>query len=362
MSNETNRGKMKYLAYYLPQFHEIEENNEWWGDGFTEWTNVKKAKSLFSNHIQPVEPLDGYYNLLDRNVMERQSAQMKEYGIYGMAFYHYWFNKRLLLEKPVANLLQWKDIEMNFMFFWANHSWNRSWNGSTEILLKQTYGGKEDWEAHFDYMLPYFKDKRYIKKDNKPMIGIYMIFDIPDSDEMIAYWNQRAIKEGFSGVYIIETALKKGYKSKNTNTDAIVLRQPNIAWLKYSRIYNLSKRFPKLQPFIPNCYPLKIKYDTVMKELIKSSDKFKTDKELIYGMFTGWDNTPRHSNRGFVITKPSPEKFGEYLRRLEDIARKNNAEYIFINAWNEWGEGAHLEPDQKNKTAYLDALKEVNMD
>lgn len=347
---------MKIIAYYLPQFHEIPENNKWWGKGFTEWTNVKKGAPLFRNHNQPRKPLEGYYDLNEKQTMKRQAELANQYNIYGMAFYHYWFSGKKLLEKPAENLLQWKDIPMNFMFFWANHDWIRSWNGTKEMLLKQSYGGEEDWKAHFDYMLPFFKDSRYIRINNKPALGIYQSSAIPDYDKMIAFWNKLAMDYGFEGVYIIETLINPKQKINSHNGNAVLLRQPNIAQYNALRIYEKIKRHPKLQKFLPFSYPARIKYKSVMEELIQFSSQYICDRDVIYGFFSGWDNTCRHGRRGFVITGQTPELFREYLKKLVEIANKNNVEYIFLNAWNEWAEGMYIEPDSKDKMKYLESI------
>lgn len=353
---------MKIIAYYLPQYHVIKENNEWWGDNFTEWSNVKKGKPLFHGHAQPKIPLEGYYDLMEKQTMMRQSYLMNEYGIYGMAFYHYWFNGKTLLEKPAENLLSWKDVPMNFMFFWANHNWNRSWNGSTEVLQKQTYGGITDWIKHFEYMLPFFKDERYLKQNNKPMIGIYLSNEIPELDAMLDCWNELARKNGFDGVYAIESVFKKKYSSTYKNVNALVLRQPNMAQMKYVKFYNLSKKLPKLQRFMPNCYPLKLDYAAVKEEQLKISKKFKTDKDLILGDFVGWDNTARHGRRGYIIKGQTPKLFARYFERMVNICSDRMVDYLFINAWNEWGEGMYLEPDYNDGFKYLESLKQERED
>lgn len=349
---------MKVIAYYLPQFHEILENNKWWGDNFTEWTNVKKAKPLFKDHYQPRVPLEGYYDLLDQKTMLHQAELMNKYNIYGMAFYHYWFNGKLLLEKPAENLLKWKNIKMNFMFFWANHNWVRSWNGSSEILQEQEYGGYEDWKKHFDYMLPFFKDDRYLKKNNKPMVGVYFSNKVPNFDEMLSFWNELARENGFDGLYIIENVFKKNYVSPYKNVNALVLRQPNMAQIKYTKIYGLSKRIARLQPLFINCYPLRLDYETIKKNELSLSRSFKTEKDLILGDFVGWDNTSRHGKRGSVIVGQTPEIFSHYFRELVKLCKSRKIDFLFINAWNEWCEGMYLEPDSRDKYKYLEAIKQ----
>ncbi len=189
---------MKILAYYLPQFHEIEENNKWWGKGFTEWTNVKKGKKLFKTQNQPFVPLNNnYYNLLNKETVKWQTELAKKYGVYGFCYYHYWFEGKKLLEKPVENLLKWKNIDQKFCFCWANHSWKKTWNGLNEILMEQKYGNEDSWNKHFDYLLQFFKDERYIKIDNKPIFMIFKLKDIKDINEMLDFFNKKCIENGF---------------------------------------------------------------------------------------------------------------------------------------------------------------------
>ena len=192
---------MKIITFYLPQFHEIPENNEWWGKGFTEWVNVKKAQPLYEGHEQPRVPLnENYYNLLDPNVQVWQAKIAKEYGVYGFCYYHYWFNGKLLLEKPMENMLKNRDIDIPFCVCWANEPWTRAWVGETKVLIPQLYGEKREWKEHFDYLLPFFIDSRYICDDGKPLVVIYRPEVIECLNEMLDYWNELAIQEGFEGL------------------------------------------------------------------------------------------------------------------------------------------------------------------
>ncbi len=192
---------MKIIAFYLPQFHNIPENDEWWGDGFTEWVNVKKAKPLFDGHVQPKEPLnDNYYNLLDDNIKIWQAKIAKEYGVYGFCYYHYWFNGKLLLEKPMEQMLNNKKIDIPFCISWANEPWTKAWVNEKKVLIPQSYGGVNEWKEHFDYLLPFFKDERYIKVDNKPLMVIYRAEVIDCLNEMLDYWNNLAKEAGLDGL------------------------------------------------------------------------------------------------------------------------------------------------------------------
>lgn len=216
------------------------------GKGFTEWTNVRRAKPLFKGHQQPKHPLnENYYNLLNRDVVEWQTNLMNKAGLDGFIYYHYYFNGKLLLEKPAENLLKWKDIPQNFFFCWANHNWNRSWEGKTDVLLKQVYGTKKEWEKHFQYLLPFFKDHRYEKRNNKPLL---MIFDphFKEKNEMFKYFDFRCKQEGFSGLCLIETFnnledIETFEKNESDVTEFTFYREPTVSEVNYIKS-NLIRR------------------------------------------------------------------------------------------------------------------------
>ena len=193
---------MKIIAFYLPQFHNIPENDEWWGNGFTEWTNVKKAKPLYEGHMQPRVPLGGnYYNLLDDNVKIWQADLAKKYGVYGFCYYHYWFNGKMLLEKPMEQMLANKEVDIPFCICWANEPWTKAWVGDErKLLIAHEYGKEEEWKQHFMYLLPFFKDKRYITKDGKPLFVFYRPDIVPCMKEMIETWDKLAKENGLSGI------------------------------------------------------------------------------------------------------------------------------------------------------------------
>lgn len=354
---------MKKFAYYLPQFHEIKENNEWWGEGFTEWVNVKKAKPLFKNHVQPIHPLgNNYYNLLDPETLQWQASLAKKYSIDGMIFYHYYFCGRKLLERPAEILLKNKDIPMHFFFCWANHNWYKSWEGSKTLLIEQTYGSEEDWEKHFQYLLPFFKDERYEKKDNKPFL---LIFDsnIPCKSKMFEYIERRCMENGFAGLYLIEDY--RGYNDKDiaknkqsvcTVTKALAQREPNAVLHVFLHkkaffYYRVKDHFFNI---IKKCnihLVEKFNGNLLFKCMIKGHEH-DDSKTKIAGLFMNWDNTSRHGYRGYIITPPSKKVFMKYMNTIK------NSEYVFINAWNEWCEGMILEPTEENGYKYLEWIKE----
>ena len=345
---------MKKYAFYLPQFHEIEENNKWWGKGFTEWVNVKNAKPLFKNHKQPKVPIDGYYDLLKKETVIHQTELINKYNLDGLIYYHYYFKGKKLLEKPAENLLKWKDIPQNFFFCWANHSWIRSWEGNSTMLQEQTYGTIEDWEEHFNYLLPFFKDNRYVKRNNKPL---FMIFksNFEEKNQMFDYFNKKCIENGFDGIIIINTCniLKEYHRLKKNKTNyesMYFFREPSFS-MNESRGF-LRKSIDKIKKIAGIKYkPFKI-YDG--NKFIKTSiRKYFYDSRVIHGLFFEWDNTPRHGKRGYVIKPISKKYFNKYINVL------NNEEYVFINAWNEWAEGMILEGTKENGFKYLEWISEI---
>jgi len=358
----------KVIAFYLPQYHEIPENNKWWGKGFTDWVNVKKAKPLFIGHYQPREPLnDNYYDLSDVNVMKWQAKLAKKCGIYGFCYYHYWFHGKLLLEKPLENMLRDKDVDIPFCLSWANEPWARTWDGKdTDILMPQEYGGKEDWKKHFEYLVKFFKDDRYIKINNKPMLLIYRTGNIPNVNEMVNYWRELAINYSFDGIYLAETL--NGFQDKVfvKNSSAVVEFEPNYTLRIYNKnkikyiFHRIRNKYYKLRSKSPT---LIMDYDLMWKMILnKEPAKFGNRKTFIGG-YVGWDNTPRKKEKGAVHINFDIDKFKRYFQQLVNKAAIYKSDFIFINAWNEWAEGAYLEPDKKYKYKILeiirDSLKEL---
>ncbi|MDD3416199.1 MAG: glycoside hydrolase family 99-like domain-containing protein [Lachnospiraceae bacterium] len=360
--------RTKIIAYYLPQFHRVKENDEWWGKNFTEWTNVKKAISLFEGHYQPFVPMNrNYYNLMDKDTVKWQTDIAKEYGVHGFAYYHYWFKGKMFLEKPAENLLVNKDIRQRFFFFWANHTWYKAVDGKKHELMKQTYGQKEDWIEHYTYMRQFFLDDRYICHNNRPLIGIYIPKDIPCYNEMIDTWNNLAIKDGFDGVYIIESINSDTEMIFGKNASAGVIRQPNISRIKYKRpdrgimlkLYKaiLKIKIKLLDKSMFSRYDYKLIIEKETSE--NATDYSSNNKEVFYGISTGWDNTARHGKNGQVMVDVNPENFKTGFKKLYIKSIAEDKEYLFINAWNEWAEGMYLEPDEKYKYGFLEAIRET---
>ena len=352
----------KILAFHLPQFHSFPENDEWWGKGFTEWVNVKKSVPQFKGHIQPNTPLNNYYyNLLDKETRKWQAEKAKEYGIDGFCYYHYWFDGKLLMEKPLECLLKEKDIDFPFCFCWANEPWTRAWDGRTStILMPQRYGEEKDWKLHFDYLLDFFMDSRYIKIDNKPMLVLYRTNNIENCDAMISFWEEECIKNGFSGIHVVEELNSFQDKPVCKNSRAVVEFEPLFQLRRKKTIADdIIKIQQRLKGFL--LHPSKsmnfkvFNYDKIWKKILLQ--RVNTNKDVYYGGFVNWDNTPRKGNRGMVALGVSPQKFENYMCALLKKANDENAEYIFLNAWNEWAEGAFLEPDTINRYSYLEAVK-----
>ena len=354
---------MKVLSMYLPQFYRTPENDAWWGEGFTDWVSTKKAAPLFSGHVQPRIPLNSnYYDLTEKETMKWQSELMHQYGIDGMCIYHYWFKDgRKVLEKPAENLLKWKDIDMPFCFYWANESWARSWsnvpeknvwantsepcrNGfDSEVLLEQDYGEEEIWEEHFSYLLPFFLDDRYIKIDGKPLILIYRTESVPCLRQMLECWRKLALENDFEGIYVIGANCNSGISSV---LDAILVHEPKSALYEYFMMH------PER-----DCLVKKISYDNIWNILL-ASDK-NNGVQTYYSGFVDYDDSPRRGKEGNVITDADPDKFKKYIIKLMVKNQKAGSDILFLNAWNEWGEGMYLEPDEAHGFGYLQALKEA---
>lgn len=349
---------MKVLVKYLPQFHRVKENDMWWGEGFTEWTAVKGAKPLYKGHDQPRIPQDGrYYNLLEKETMLWQSDLMKKYNIDGICMYHYWFKDgKKILEKPAENLLKWTDIDMPYCFCWANETWARSWSkfqninvwsdvyekkgesNSKGILLEQKYGTEKQWKEHFEYLLPFFKDKRYIRVDGKPVFLIYKTEDVYCLAEMLDYWKKLACINGLDGVYIIGSDCDLRGKKY---VDAELYRQP-VRSMRRNSTSSIYK----------NNGVSVYEYDKIWKEILET----EASKQTFFEGFVGFDDTPRRGTSGTVIEHAAPDKFAYYLTELMAKSEAYGKDIVFLNAWNEWGEGMYLEPDEKYGEKYLSAI------
>ncbi len=345
----------KIIAFFLPQFHAIPENDKWWEEGFTEWTNTRKSRPLFKGHNQPYEPLDDrYYSLLDVDTHRWQASLANKYGIYGFCYYHYWFHGKKLLEKPMELLLHNPDIDIHYCISWANETWSRTWSGKEkEILIQQEYGDKDDWEEHLNYLLPFFKDDRYIKIQGKLLFIIYKASEIKNFVEMLSYWNARLKELEMPELYVIET-LSGAQKQKHyPETQAALEFEPMYTVRNRMPLYMLKRELiGKLKLWKLGIY-IKLDYEKICKNIVKrNSDAF-------LGFFPNWDNTPRMGKRAMIIVGSNARLYEKYLEMQYKKAAERNQEFLFVNAWNEWAEGACLEPDKRDKYAYLKATGNI---
>ncbi|MEY0151516.1 glycoside hydrolase family 99-like domain-containing protein [Providencia rettgeri] len=343
---------MKIIAYHLPQFHEVEENNQWWGNGFTEWDNVKKAQPLFRGHIQPRIPLsNNYYDLLKIDNLKNQFKIANTYGIYGFCFYQYWFEGRMLLEKPAEMLIKNKEIEGNFCFCWANHTWRKTWNKTNHLLIEQTYGNQEEWLKHLEYLLPFFKDHRYIKVDNKPIFLVYDLSSVKNHDERFDFYNEYLINHGFSGIELIQSINNRGQKLLSI-ADAYTLREPAISHFDSNSIFKkIERKLKKNKNFNLFFKPLTYSFEKISNNSLIFSNEFIKNNQnckIYLGLFREWDSTPRHGKHGFIINRADDDSFIKYCLNIDNIISNNHnvSDFVFYNAWNEWGETCYLEPDE----------------
>nr|WP_308647804.1 glycoside hydrolase family 99-like domain-containing protein [uncultured Agathobacter sp.] len=369
--------KTKMIAMYLPQYHETEDNNKWWGKGFTDWTSVKGAEPLYKEHNQPRIPMNNnYYDLTDVQTLKWQASTAKKYGIYGFGIYHYWFSTdKQTLTKPAELILENKDIDIPFFLSWDNNSWVRTWskykhntnawspkvdeNLSEEdckdgILAKLDYGNEEDWKIHFEYLKKFFDDSRYIKIDGKPVFVIWNYTEKDKLKKMCEYWRKLALEVGYNGLYLINRY--NPYDSME-GFDTLFTYEPMFsAWQNKNLINRICS---KIKENVVKEKKLTIyDYDDVWNSIIKNA-RLKSKKNIWFGGFVGYDDTPRRGKQGKIVKGESPKKFEKYLKQLKKISETQDKDFIFLTAWNEWGEGAYLEPDQDNKYEYLEALKRV---
>lgn len=355
---------VKIIAMHLPQYHRIPENDKWWGDGFTEWRNVKWAEPLYNGHIQPRIPIHHeYYDLGQRQTLKKQMNLAKKYGIDGFCFYHYWFNGKKLLEKPIESLLQEREDVLPFCLCWANESWTRTWDGISsqkETLIVQEYGSQDQWSKHFEYLNQFFLHDKYIKKDGKPVLVIYKSTEIEKREEMFSLWNVLAKKSGFPGIFIIHTQRSVVSRDLPIIADGVMDFEP---FATLTRLRN-GKRYDMVNMHFGNKkYNRQVCYETIDYEKFCNymvSRYVFSRKEHYLGFFTGWDNTPRLREKTVTIFENNtPDIFKKYFEIQYRKSERMNNEFLFINAWNEWGEGTFLEPDEKYKYGYLDAIRFV---
>jgi len=352
----------KIIAYYLPQFHPFDENDLWWGKGFTEWTNVGKAKSLYRGHYQPKVPADlGYYDLRLPKVRAQQVDLAREAGVAGFCYWHYWFsNGKQLLNEIIDEVVANSAPDFPFCLGWANETWKaKQWNKDGKgdrILVQQEYGGAEDYHAHFLYVLNIIKDVRYLLVDDKPIFLIYKPFLHPEMELFIKLWNGWIKEAGFqNGFYFIARATKEseidilkkmGFDAVTMErTDRVLLSEPSfIRFLRY--------RFAELSGI-----PKHFAYKKALKYF--HNRKYDSREDVIPSLIPNWDHSPRSGKNAFVLDESKPEYFKESAKQiLSCVAGKKN-KLVFLKSWNEWAEGNYMEPDLKYGKGYIYALREA---
>ena len=352
----------KIIAFHLPQFHRIPENDQWWGEGFTDWTNVRRARPLYAEHRQPRVPLGGrYYDLTDATTREWQASLARRYRVDGFCYYHYWFKGKTLLEQPVEAILASGAPDFPFCLSWANETWTRSWDGSTRhVLIQQDYGAESDWRLHFDYLLPFFRDPRYITHEGKPMFLVYRPQDFPAIDRMFAAWQRWAKEAGLPGLSVIKTLTCFDDRLGGPEYAASVCFEPWLAMTRRTPFGLRAAWFAErvVRTILHRCgasRPHTWPYQTIWENIVTrpyAPNEFR-------GAFVGWDNTPRRGRRAGIVSGATPEAFGGFMRRQLAAAASEGCPFVFVNAWNEWGEGAALEPDEFDGYAWLEQLRDA---
>jgi lipopolysaccharide biosynthesis protein len=344
----------RVFAFYLPQFHPIPENDEWWGRGFTEWTNAARAKPLFRGHYQPHVPADlGFYDLRVPEVRAAQAALAREYGVEAFCYYYYWFAGKRLLERPFDEVLNSGEPDLPFCLCWANATWTGVWHGEpNRILVEQTYPGKEDAAAHFERLLPAFRDPRYATVDGKPVYVVHRPLDIPEARAVMDSFRAMAKRAGLAGLHLVGVTPHKVWSPRDYGFDALVIQ-----------------RMPALDRAIPWRHPVtKLKawmggHTLTVRQYREYIDRLMTPhvSELEYYpcLLPNWDNTPRSGMNGLVLDGSTPELFRQHvrdaLRRIRSKPREHRL--VFLKSWNEWAEGNYVEPDLRFGRGYLEALR-----
>jgi lipopolysaccharide biosynthesis protein len=363
-----SQAEARLIALYLPQFHPVPENDEWWGPGFTEWTNVAAARARFRGHHQPQLPGElGFYDLRLPQTRDAQATLARQHGIHGFCYYHYWFSGSRLLKQPFEDVLSSKAPDFPFCLCWANESWTRAWDGlERHILRKQEYSAADN-QRHIEWLLRAFHDDRYIRIDGMPVFVFYKLHDIPDVSQMLTMWRAEAKRNGLPGLYLcaMRTGFTEGADAEllANGVDAVIDFQPNGAALPLSG--NLTSRLSV------------VARKTLPVSVCAALAKFvTTDRVLDYGkvvefniarswpkdytkfpcVFPSWDNSSRRK-AATIIQNSDPRKFQQWLEAAIECVQPyaGDRRMVFINAWNEWAEGCHLEPDRKNGRAFLNA-------
>lgn len=355
--------QIRPLAIYLPQFHQNPENDHWWGKGFTEWTNVTRARPLIKGHYQPHLPsVTGFYNLADPEIRESQAEMARKHGIFGFCYYHYWFNGKRLLKLPLDEVLETGRPDYPLCLAWANEDWTRSWDGeSGEILIKQHYHSADDL-AHIRFLCNIFADSRYIRINGKPFFIVYKPFFLPDPKRTLEIWREEALRLGIGELYLGYFENEIQFRDPaELGFDCAIEFQPN--WWKLPPPLQHLEFLPEMEKFVvarEYREPHRL-YDYVetMKIMIDAGRNVKYKRfRCVTPM---WDNSPRRKHGATVFLNSNPDNYEIWLRSVvRDFSPFSPEEnFIFMNAWNEWGEGNHLEPCVKWGYAFLERTKKV---
>ena len=351
----------RLIAFHLPQFHPIPENNAWWGEGFTEWTNVTKARPLFRGHDQPRLPADlGFYDLRLPEARAAQAELARAHGIEGFCYWHYWFEGRRLLERPVEEILASGAPDYPFCLAWANETWSRTWLGDDrQILLEQTYS-KPDDEAHARWLTRAFADPRYLRVHGRPLFAIYKPMALPDARRTTDVLRAACVREGLPEPYLVGIdAHCVGTDTRDLGFDITLHFGPQLGVFLDGFVEGatLSKLKANLRMGVRSARLSLIDHDEFARRLVRIRPKFP----YVPCCFVGWDNTPRRGALAIVVAGCDPQRFRRRLDESVLLVQPRPAEerLVFINAWNEWAEGNYLEPDRRNGCAYLEAVASV---
>jgi len=355
--------KARVIAFYLPQYHPIPENDKWWGKGFTEWTNVGKAKPLFNGHYQPRVPADlGYYDLRVAETRKAQADMAREYGIEGFCYWHYWFgNGKRLIERPFNEVLTSGEPDFPFCLAWANETWKGFDHGlkNRNVLIEQIYGGIDDYTSHFYEVLPALKDKRYITVNGEPLFMIYKPLATSEIKIFMKTWKSLAQENGLPGIYFVghHNDLRNNLKEiMESGVNAVNTTRLNNYIINHRSIYQKAiSRLKKIFTGTASAYA--IPYKLMSKYfIVKDEDKISN---VFPSIIPGWDHTPRSGHEGLVMTNSNPDLFEEHVKQVVEIIQDKEPEnrIIFIKSWNEWAEGNYMEPDLKWGKKYLEAFK-----
>ncbi len=354
----------RLIAFYLPQFHPIPENDEWWGRGFTEWTNVVKAKPLFPGHYQPHIPADfGFYDLRLPETRAAQAEMAAQYGIEGFCYWHYWFAGKRLLERPFSQVLNSGEPKFPFCLAWANQSWTGIWHGQpNRVLIEQTYPGEKDYVDHFYAVVEAFCDPRYICVEGKPLFVVYMPSLLPNPIAFTNVWNNLAVKEGLKGIFFVGIA-DAPWPANYVGFDGYTYHLPGT-YVNILPKSTLDRAVKRLTGYGLDSYlrsylkiPKIIRYSAIIKHAFGA---FTFSENQYPSLLPNWDNTPRSGLYGLVIHQSSPELFRIHLRQAIQIVQQRDPEHrlVFIKSWNEWAEGNYLEPDLRYGYGYLQVIKD----